>query len=63
MSLNPMKRIKDRLKKLENTLGIDDESDGIIIVPPGDGEEERAIERFYARYPNYKGTLIILREK
>ena len=62
MSLNPMKRIKDRLKKLENAMGAD-EPDNLIIYPPEPGEPERSIERFYARYPRYDGTLIILPEK
>jgi hypothetical protein len=58
-----IKRVKDRLEKLEKTMGIGEPDDNVIIYPLEPGEPERSIERFHVRYPDYKGTLIILPEK
>jgi hypothetical protein len=54
--------IKNRIEKLEDTLGCKDTPLLIIVLEPGESQEE-AVAAFYKKYPNLQESLLIVIEK
>jgi hypothetical protein len=54
-----MRAIKNRVDKLEDALGRGDAPLQVILIKPGQTEQE-AVEAFYKRYPQVQGLVIIL---
>jgi hypothetical protein len=54
--------IKNRIEKLEGTLACKDTPLRIILLEPGESQEE-AVAAFYKKYPNPQKSLLIIIEK
>jgi hypothetical protein len=54
--------IKNRIEKLEGTLGCNDTPLLIIVLEPGESQGE-AVAAFYKKHPNVQKSLLIVIEK